>query len=98
MAEPGKPLGLRLKSALTDSLLAGVVAFALFSLVLGLRTVDGITGLTLQPRPGLLAIAVGIVFVGRFLLNLFVWQTEYPLTTPFAKLFTRDAFDKRLFR
>lgn len=95
MAEPGKPLGLRLKSALTDSLLAGVVAFALFSLVLGLRTVDGVTGLTLQPRPDLLAIAVGIVFVGRFLLNLFVWQTEYPLTTPFAKLFTRDAFDKR---
>jgi branched-chain amino acid transport system permease protein len=95
LAEPGKPLGLRLKSALTDSLLAGVVAFALFSLVLGLRTVDGITGLTLQPRPDLLAIAVGIVFVGRFLLNLFVWQTEYPLTTPFAKLFTRDAFDKR---
>ena len=32
---------------------------------------------------------------GRLLLNLFVWQAECPLTTPFAKLFTRDAFDRR---
>ena len=95
MAEPGTSLASRLKSALTDSLLAAIIAFALFSLVLGLRTVDGVTGLTLQPRPGLLAIAVGLVYVGRLLLNLFVWQADYPLTTPFAKLFTRDAFDKR---
>lgn len=95
MVEPGKPFGPRLKSALTDSLLAAIIAFALFSLVLGLRTVDGVTGLTLQPRPLLLAVAVGFVFFGRLLLNLFVWQAEYPLTTPFAKLFTREPFDRR---
>jgi len=95
LAEPGTPLSLRLKSALTDSLLAAIIAFALFSFVLGLRTVDGVTGLTLEPRPGLLAVAVGIVFVGRLLLNLFVWQAPYPLTTPFAKLFTREPFDTR---
>jgi branched-chain amino acid transport system permease protein len=95
LAEPATPFGQRLTSALTDSLLAAIIAFALFSLVLGLRTVDGVTGLTLQPRPLLLAIVVSIVFFGRLLLNLFVWQAEYPLTTPFAKLFTREAFDRR---
>lgn len=95
MAEPGTSFGQRLSSALIDSLLAGIIAFALFSLVLGLRTVDKVTGLTLEPRPMLLAVTVGIVFFGRLLLNLFVWQAEYPLTTPFAKLFTREPFDKR---
>jgi len=95
LAEPGTSFGQGLKSALTDSLLAGIIAFALFSLVLGLRTVDNVTGLTLRPRPMLLLVAVGIVFFGRLLLNLFVWQAEHPLTTPFAKLFRRDPFDKR---
>jgi branched-chain amino acid transport system permease protein len=95
LAEPGTSFGQRLKAALGDSLLAGIIAFALFSFVLGLRTVDNVTGLTLQPRPALLAAAVGIVFFGRLLLNLFVWQAEYPLTAPFAKLFTREPFDKR---
>jgi hypothetical protein len=32
---------------------------------------------------------------GRFLLNLFVWNADYPITRPFAKLFTSDAFDRR---
>jgi len=95
LAEPGTSLGQRLKSALADSLIAALIAFALFSLVLGLRTEDNVTGLTLEPRPMLLAVTVGIVFFGRLLLNLFVWQAAYPLTTPFAKLFTRDAFDQR---
>ena len=95
MVEPGTSFGQRLKAAFVDSLLAGIIAFALFSLVLGLRTVDKVTGLTLQPRPMLLAVAVGIVFFGRLLLNLFVWQAEYPLTTPFAKLFTHEPFERR---
>jgi len=95
LVEPGTSFGQRLKSALADSLIAGVIAFALFSLVLGLRTEDNVTGLTLQPRPMLLAVVVGIVFFGRLLLNLFVWQAQHPLTTPFAKLFTRDPFDRR---
>ena len=53
------------------------------------------TGLTLQGRPALLAIAVGIVFFGRLLLNLFVWHAEYPLTTPFAKLYSSATFTRR---
>ena len=95
MAEPGTSFRQRLSSALADSLIAAIIAFALFSLVLGLRTVDNVTGLTLQPRPALLAVVVGIVFFGRLLLNLFVWQAEYPLTAPFAKLFTREPFERR---
>ena len=95
MAEPGTSFGQRLGPALLDSLLAAIIAFALFSLLLGLRTVDKVTGLTLQPRPVLLAVAVGIVFCGRLLLNLFVWHAEYPLTAPFAKLFTRAPFERR---
>jgi branched-chain amino acid transport system permease protein len=97
LAEPGTTFGHTLQSALLDSILAGIIAFALFSLLLGFRTVDSVTGLALEPRPRLLFYAVGIVMVGRFLLNLFVWQAEYPITRPFAKLFTLDAFDRRDF-
>jgi branched-chain amino acid transport system permease protein len=93
LEEPGKSFSQRLQAALVDSFLAGIIAFALFSLILGLRTVDKVTGLTLQPRPALLALAVGIIFVGRLLLNLFVWQAEYPITRPFAKLFTRETIE-----
>ncbi len=95
LAEPGTSFRQRLGPALVDSLLAAIIAFALFSLLLGLRTVDNVTGLTLQPRPALLAVAVGIVFVGRLLLNLFVWHGDYPIITPFAKLFTSETFERR---
>jgi branched-chain amino acid transport system permease protein len=95
LAEPGTLFGHRLQAALVDSLLAAIIAFALFGLLLGFRTVDNVTGLSLQPRPALLAIAVGIVFFGRLLLNLFVWHGEHPITTPFAKLFTRETFERR---
>jgi branched-chain amino acid transport system permease protein len=32
--------------------------------------------------------------VGRFLLNLFVWNADYPITRPFAKLFTGEPFER----
>jgi branched-chain amino acid transport system permease protein len=95
LAEPGTSFSQRLQSAIADSFLAAIIAFALFGLLLGLRTVDNVTGLTLEGRPALLAIVVGIVFFGRVLLNLFVWQAEHPLTAPFARLFTSEKFDAR---
>jgi len=95
LAEPGTSFGQRLQSALIDSLLTGIIAFALFSLLLGFRTVDTVAGLALEARPQLLAYAVGIVMAGRFLLNLFVWNADYPLTRPFAKLFTSEPFERR---
>jgi branched-chain amino acid transport system permease protein len=94
LAEPGTTFSQRLQAALVDSLLAGIIAFALFSLLLGFRTVDGVAGLTLEPRPELLAYAVGVVMLGRFVLNMFVWNADYPITRPFAKLFTSEPFDR----
>ena len=95
MAEPVKSLSHRLQAALLDALLAAYVAFALFCLTLGFKTVDSVGGLTLQSRPVLLASVVGAVFVGRLLLNLFVWQTDRPLTEPFARLFTGESLSRR---
>jgi branched-chain amino acid transport system permease protein len=58
--------------ALKDALIATVVAFGLFSLMLGLLTEPGPTGqLTVRPRFGLLAASLAIVFAGRFLVSLF---------------------------
>jgi branched-chain amino acid transport system permease protein len=57
--------------ALKDATLAAFVAFGLFSLMLGLRTETGPTGrLEVLPRPGLLAIAVAVVFTGRLMIAL----------------------------
>lgn len=81
MAELVKSLSHRLQAALTDALFAGYVAFALFCLTLGFRTVDSAGGLTLKSRPMLLAIAVGSVFVGRLLLNLW-WNGNWNVPRP----------------
>jgi len=80
--EPGKSFSHRLKSALAGATVSALVAFALFCLTLGLRTVDVVQGLALKPRPMLLAIAVGIVFVGRLVLDLFWWHRTWILTKP----------------
>jgi len=69
----------RLKTALADAIIAAYVAFALFCLTLGVKTVDSPRGLNLMPRPGLLAIAVGSVFLGRLLLGLFWWNRSWRL-------------------
>ena len=95
MSKGAKSWGVRLRSALSDAIISAWIAFFLFCLTLGVRTVDNVQGLTLMPRPGLLAIAVGIVFFGRLLLNLFVWQADYPLTLPFSKLYTREPLERR---
>jgi branched-chain amino acid transport system permease protein len=58
-----------LAQAVKESLLAGVVALALFGPFLGLLTGQNIRNeLILTTRPGLLAIAIAIVVVGRFLI------------------------------
>jgi branched-chain amino acid transport system permease protein len=82
LGEPGKSFSHRLKSALVGATVSALVAFALFCLTLGLRTVDAVQGLALKPRPMLLAIAVGIVFVGRLALDLFWWHRIWTLPKP----------------
>ncbi len=82
MSRPVKTLSHRLQAALTDALIAAYVAFALFCLTLGFRTIDSAGGLTLKSRPVLLAIVVGIVFVGRLLLHLFWWNGNWKVPRP----------------
>jgi branched-chain amino acid transport system permease protein len=82
LAEPVKTLSYRLQAAVADALLAAYVAFALFCLTLGFKTVDSVGGLTLKSRPVLLATVVGIVFVGRLLLNLFWWNGNWKMPRP----------------
>jgi branched-chain amino acid transport system permease protein len=70
-SEAAKARALDVRGALKDAGLAALVAFGLFSLILGFRTDTGPTGaLVLIPRPGLLAAAVAIVFAGRFVVAL----------------------------
>jgi branched-chain amino acid transport system permease protein len=61
-----------LPATLKDSAAVAIVALLLFGPFLGLRLNDGATGnLTLSTRPELLAIAVALTFVARFLILLY---------------------------
>ena len=59
-----------LAHAFRDSLIAGIVAFGLFILLLGFLTDDQRGPLRLLPRPVLLTYAVGLVFAGRFIVSV----------------------------
>jgi branched-chain amino acid transport system permease protein len=67
-----------------DAAIAAVVALALFGPLVGLRTEVTTGGLFLSQRWGDVAIAVAVVFVGRLLLNLFVFKTDRPVTQMFS--------------
>jgi branched-chain amino acid transport system permease protein len=71
-AQTNQKAGHDLVGALKDATLAAIVAFGMFSLILGFRTEQsGLTSqLELLPRPRLLATAVAIVFIGRFVIAL----------------------------
>jgi branched-chain amino acid transport system permease protein len=79
LRQPDKALSRRLGPALLDAGIAAGIAFLLFCVVLGVRTVDSVKGLTLEPRPLLLAIAVALVFFGRLALSLFWWERNWTL-------------------
>ena len=58
-------------TALKRALLSALIAFGLFSLMIGIRTDTGSTGaLELTGRPEALAIIVGVVFAGAFVREL----------------------------
>ncbi len=63
-----------LSHALKDALLASIVAFGLFILLLGFLIGDARGGMGLTQRPALLASVIGIVFVGRFLISLLYYN------------------------
>jgi branched-chain amino acid transport system permease protein len=58
-------------AALKSAAVSALIAFGMFALLIGFRTEQTAGPLSLEPRPLLLAVTVGIVFVGRFLLVLF---------------------------
>jgi len=60
--------------ALKDALLAGIVAFGLFILLIGFLTDDSRGPLQLIRRPGLLATVVGAVVAGRFAVSLIYYN------------------------
>ncbi len=67
-------------AALKRALLSAVIAFGLFSLMIGLRTVSGPSGgLVLEGRPQLLAILVGIAFVGALAREFILGEREIAL-------------------
>lgn len=66
---------------LRDSLLTALVALALAVPIIGLPTVTSSEGLAVEPRWGAVAWAVGIVFVGRVLLN-FWWSNPSRSSSP----------------
>jgi branched-chain amino acid transport system permease protein len=71
--------------ALKDAVVAALVAFGLFSLMLGLLSQGGPRGaLTVTTRPGLLFSAVAVVFVGRLLVALIA---RNHLTLDFRRFF-----------
>jgi branched-chain amino acid transport system permease protein len=68
-----------------DSLIVGGVAFLLFGPFLGLQLVDGNAGsLAIATRPELLAIAVGLTIVARFL--LLTWSDHRKTRVPSVKV------------
>ncbi|MHC5652941.1 high-affinity branched-chain amino acid ABC transporter permease LivM [Stappia sp.] len=69
-----------LGASLKDAAVGGLIALGLFGLLIGMRTKIDVGGLQIEYRWSTVAIAVLVVFVGRLLLNLFVWKSERPLT------------------
>ena len=63
-----------LAASAKDALLAGLVALGLFGPIMGLRTIDGT--MALRTRWSDVAITVAVVMVGRFLMNVLVWQRQ----------------------
>jgi len=64
------------KRSLIDAIKAAAIAFMLFVIVVGFRTVTAAGGLKITTQwPTMLGL-VGTVFIGRFVLNLLFWQRD----------------------
>ncbi len=67
-------------TALKRALLSALIAFGLFSLLIGIRTKTGPAGaLVLEGRPDTLAIIVGLVFAGAFVRELVIGERHFAL-------------------
>lgn len=81
----------RVLASFKDSIIAAVVAVALFGPLVGLQTLPGPgSRLAVNQRWELLAVVVAVVFAARLALNLLVWKTDYPITTSLARIFSAE--------
>lgn len=67
-----------------DSFLTALIALALSVPIIGLPTINATDGLVVEPRWGAVAWSVGLVFLGRLLLNLW-WSRKPSQTVPSTK-------------
>jgi len=86
----GRPDRNPVVDSLRDAVIAAVVALALFAPLVGLQTTPLANGLGVLPRWGDVAVIVAVVFVGRLLLNIFVWKSSTPVTESIARFFNED--------
>jgi branched-chain amino acid transport system permease protein len=89
-AVPARPERNRVVDSIRDAAIAAVVSLALFGPLVGLETTPVGASLALIPRWGAVGIIVAVVFVGRLLLNLFVWKTDAPVTASIARFFNEE--------
>src|SRR5690606_31375433 len=95
-ASPEKAAGNQLVASLRDAAIAGIIAFLLAAPLVGQKTIPGPgSRLTIEAHWQWVAIIVGVVFIGRLLLNLFVWKTEVPVTASLGRLFSADPMTQR---
>lgn len=94
-AVPVRPGRNRISDSIRDAAIAAVVSLALFGPLVGLETTPLGAGLGVIPRWRHVAVIVAVVFVGRLLLNLFVWKTDSPITASFGRFFNEEAVTAR---
>ena len=93
--EPERPDPHPVSASVRDAIIAAVVALVLFGPLVGLETTPIGSGLGIMPRWRDVLIIVAVVFVGRLLLNLFVWKSKAPVTESFARFFGEEPIRAR---
>ncbi|WP_316859974.1 high-affinity branched-chain amino acid ABC transporter permease LivM [uncultured Cohaesibacter sp.] len=73
----------RMGSALKDAALAAVITLLLASIMVGMKTETAMGGLILKSQWQMVAIMVIVVFIGRLIMSLFVFQGENALSGAF---------------
>jgi hypothetical protein len=70
--------------------IAGLIALGLFGPIVGMKTITGRSNdLVLSYEWGQVAVIVALVFLGRLLLQRFVWTTNRPITAGFGQVLSR---------
>ena len=78
-----------------DSLFTGLIAFALFGPIVGLRTVSKGEGLFITPQWGIVFLLVGLSILGRFLINInSARRREFKFLSAFTSKFAHITEDK----